>query len=75
MTAYRTTYILLPRVRLTGRIRQAALAAWRAYVKWYNRRAAYHYLSGLDDRMLQDIGISRSQIESALRDGRLRRRM
>ena len=75
MAAYRTTYIQRPRVRLAGRIRQAALVAWRAYVKWYNRRAAYHYLGSLDDRMLQDIGISRSQIDSAIRDGRLRRPM
>ncbi len=42
----------------------------RAYVRWYGRRAAAHHLQGLDDRMLGDIGISRSQIESAVNDGR-----
>ena len=55
---------------LSSRLRSAIGSAWRAYCKWYERRAAQHHLAGLDDRMLQDIGISRSQIETAISRGR-----
>lgn len=48
----------------------AIRSAWQAYCKWYQRRAVQHYLSELDDRMLKDIGISRSQIEAAVSRGR-----
>lgn len=70
MTASRSTHLFTPQRRTAISFRQIAEAAWRAYIKWYNRRAAAYYLSSLDDRMLQDVGISRSQIESAVRDGR-----
>jgi uncharacterized protein YjiS (DUF1127 family) len=43
-----------------GRLRSAVAAAQR-------RRLGIHQLQRLDDRMLADIGISRSQIESAAR--------
>jgi uncharacterized protein YjiS (DUF1127 family) len=38
-----------------------AFAAWRQY------RAAVRQLADLDDRALRDIGVQRSQIESAVR--------
>lgn len=69
MASSRSAYLLPSRQGIVGRFRQAAQAAWRAYVKRYNRRAAVHHLNNLDDRMLRDIGISRSQIESAVRSG------
>ena len=37
-----------------------------AFRKWRSRRAAVAQLHALDDRDLQDIGISRSEIESAV---------
>ena len=47
-----------------------ARSAWKAYVKWYEQRAAMHHLGQLDDRMLRDIGISRSEIEAVACSGR-----
>jgi uncharacterized protein YjiS (DUF1127 family) len=37
-------------------------AAWR----WHDRRKAIRALSGLDDRMLKDIGLARCDIEPAV---------
>lgn len=40
-------------------------AAWR----WHDRRKAIRALSGLDDRMLRDIGLERHDIEAAVGGG------
>ncbi|MGB3720214.1 MAG: hypothetical protein DIU63_06700 [Proteobacteria bacterium] len=53
-----------------GKVRWASHFALKTYLRWYQQRAAAHYLAQLDDRMLHDIGITRSQIESAVRNGR-----
>lgn len=37
-----------------------------SFTNWRNRRAAYRELMGLDDRMLQDIGMSRGDIPAAI---------
>lgn len=55
---------------ILSRLRSTIGSAWQAYCKWYQYRAAQHHLAGMDDRMLQDIGISRSQIEVAISRGR-----
>jgi uncharacterized protein YjiS (DUF1127 family) len=36
---------------------------WRAYAPWRERKAAVRELRALDDRMLRDIGVNRSEIE------------
>ena len=41
-------------------------------VDWWRIRRAEHHLLGLSDTALQDIGLSRGEIEAAVR-GRLRR--
>ncbi|MCL4764669.1 MAG: DUF1127 domain-containing protein [Hyphomicrobiaceae bacterium] len=61
------------RPSLAIRLLSAARSAQCAYVKWYERRAARHHLGSLDDRLLKDIGISRSEIEPAVRGDRFRR--
>jgi uncharacterized protein YjiS (DUF1127 family) len=38
--------------------------ALRAIRRWHQRKATAHILEGLDDRMLKDIGIHRSQIRT-----------
>ena len=48
--------------------------AWRALKQYGHRRSAAHRLSGLDDALLKDIGISRSEIDGAVVAGRSHRR-
>src|SRR5687767_2613734 len=47
----------------------------RAVVAWFRRRAAMARLQRLDDRMLKDIGLTRGEIDCAVRgcDGPYRR--
>jgi uncharacterized protein YjiS (DUF1127 family) len=47
--------------------------AWATYVGWRTRRNAIHELRALDDRMLRDIGLHRSEIESVVYGGDLGR--
>lgn len=53
---------------LGGRAVGAAGARWSAYRLWRERRAAIRALGALDDRMLKDIGLGRSEIASAIHD-------
>jgi uncharacterized protein YjiS (DUF1127 family) len=50
-------------VRAAGRIMQRW---WLAYMTWRIERLAISRLSAMSDRQLNDIGIQRSQIESAV---------
>ena len=45
-----------------GLIRRAV----RAYVEWRTLRSAVRVLQGMDDRILADIGMSRSEIQSVV---------
>jgi uncharacterized protein YjiS (DUF1127 family) len=42
---------------------------WRTYTVWRNRQLAVNALRKLDDHMLRDIGIDRSEIESVVYTG------
>jgi uncharacterized protein YjiS (DUF1127 family) len=49
---------------------QALRGMFRRLFSWVARRAAVDRLQTLDDHMLKDIGLHRSEIESAVRDGK-----
>jgi uncharacterized protein YjiS (DUF1127 family) len=42
---------------------------WRIFSNLLERRQTYAQLSNLDDRLLNDIGINRGNIRSAIRNG------
>jgi uncharacterized protein YjiS (DUF1127 family) len=48
--------------------RQHAAAAWSRYMAWKMRRAGLRILRTLDDRTLQDIGLTRGDIDEAVRN-------
>lgn len=52
------------------RIRQAARAMATAYSRWHCRRRSLRYLASVDDRILDDIGIRRTEILAAVYHGR-----
>ena len=45
-----------------------ARRAWQAYWDWRARQATIEILRALDTRTLRDIGLSRSEIDSVVRD-------
>jgi uncharacterized protein YjiS (DUF1127 family) len=59
---------------LVGRIARAGRRAWNTYWDWRARQATVEILRALDNRTLHDIGLSRSEIESVVRDARNGRR-
>ena len=50
----------------TGLVAAAAREWWTAYGTWLERRRAVRALGALDDRSLKDMGMHRSEIESAV---------
>jgi uncharacterized protein YjiS (DUF1127 family) len=57
--------------RLLLRVPFTIVAGWRAVALWHTRRRAMRELNAFDDRALHDMGIRRSEIETAV-FGRLR---
>jgi uncharacterized protein YjiS (DUF1127 family) len=53
---------------------QSVKGLWRAYWAHRARRASVLFLSSLDNRTLQDIGLDRSEIESFVNDKTHQRR-
>lgn len=52
---------------LAAGVRGGLRRAIRAFARWRERQRAIRHLHALDHRSLRDIGISRSEIESAVR--------
>jgi uncharacterized protein YjiS (DUF1127 family) len=61
-----------PRVSVTGGFLAMAAAAvkrwWSAYIAWRMQEAAIALLKSMSDRDLKDIGLSRSQVDAAVRE-------
>ena len=51
-----------------GAVMRHVTAVWSRLATWKMRRATRIVLSSLDDRILRDIGIQRSEIDAVLRD-------
>jgi uncharacterized protein YjiS (DUF1127 family) len=51
---------------LVGRIAAAFKRLWVAYITWRVEQAAMAHLRSMSDRELEDLGLSRSQIEGAV---------
>jgi uncharacterized protein YjiS (DUF1127 family) len=59
---------------LATRVASIARRAWHAYWDWRARQVTVEILRTLDNRTLRDIGLSRSEIESAVYGRRGERR-
>ena len=61
------------RAQIGNRVVQAVRALAASLNRWYERRMTLHYLQNVDDHILDDIGIRRTEILSAIYGGRNRR--
>jgi uncharacterized protein YjiS (DUF1127 family) len=57
-----------------GRLGAALLRAWTAYMTWRLEQLAIAQLSGLSERELKDLGLTRPQIMTVARRGAVRSR-
>ncbi len=48
---------------------QTVLNIWFLYINWRTFKRAEAKLHAMDDRLLSDIGLARSSIETAVREG------
>jgi uncharacterized protein YjiS (DUF1127 family) len=62
---YGATEVAAPRGWL-HRLTDAVQSTARAYLDWRLRRATVRILTSMDDRMLRDIGMTRSEIHSVV---------
>lgn len=60
------------RGQISHQVYRAVRAGFTAFNRWYERRMTLRYLQNVDDRILKDIGLRRSDILSAVCGGRKR---
>jgi len=60
--------------RIAPMMKSAVFTAWHAYTAHRSRQIAKAHLMALDERLLKDIGIDRSEIHSVLMDRARERR-
>lgn len=68
--AMRTSGIAGATFDMIGSIADTTDAATAAVREWWTTRAAAQRLHAMDDRMLADIGLTRADIDRAVRKGR-----
>jgi len=54
------------RPSLPVRLAATMVVGWHVFRQWRSRRLTVHILASLDERTLKDIGLNRSEIESAV---------
>ncbi len=64
MAAFDTTRAQFETAGIAGRIGQTFATLAAAFVAWNDNRVTHNALSALTDRELDDIGLSRSDIEN-----------
>jgi uncharacterized protein YjiS (DUF1127 family) len=67
---YRTTRELAGPTIWARRSREGLAQAAAAVARWHRLRRDTRRLMALDDRMLRDVGLSRGEVERAVRGGR-----
>jgi uncharacterized protein YjiS (DUF1127 family) len=61
--------------RMLGTMAATPKSLWTAFIGWRVKQAALFHLHSMSDRELEDIGISRSQIECSVTGERARNRV
>ena len=72
---YQNAYSSIAVFRIFQRFFRRAGLLCRRYVQWYEMKRQHEELLRMEDRMLKDIGLSRSEVVRVIRSQKFRRHM